>query len=64
MQVREEGIDRLHGATVWLENWFNMHLVYGYVKGLRWLFRNYVQGVFKKRPNFCYEVFIAHFPSF
>ena len=24
----------------------------------------YIQDVFKKRPNFCYEDFIAHFTSF
>jgi dynein heavy chain 1 len=23
-----------------------------------------IQGVFKKRPNFCYKVFIAHFTAF
>lgn len=42
MQVREEGIDRLLGATVWPEIWYNMHLVYGNVKSRRWQFRNYV----------------------
>jgi len=25
---------------------------------------NAIQGVFKKRPNFCYKDFIAHFTAF
>jgi len=27
-------------------------------------FLEIIEGVFKKRPNFCYEEFIAHFTEF